>query len=762
MSKLSKLIKHPILFLQDAVKNTISKNTISKNTISKNTISLNMKHPEYKLPLNKKNYIYLPWMLTHGDKLIKQLNVSDVYEITPLELFESFDENKRKFLSQLSRNNPQEYRKLLLKHLIPIKNQLSGAILTFDWHPVMRIFAKICQELNIPTYLVLHESVFLDKEKFYWHEETNIKLPICDHIITWGDLQKGIFIERGVSESKIIPLGSPKLDVYINYKPMLSREEFASIYGLDSDKKIFLYALQPMDVQIEQKFGIKKQREAVNDLMDYCERYDIQLILREPPAPVNTLFRQDRERIQKHPNFVIDKARDYLTPPEESIYHADIVFSVNSTMLFEAVLLRTKAISTKYFEFTQIWTKINLPFAKKRKKLFDLITKYIDDEKSFFDTIDIQWAERQLSNGSFDGKSTERIKKYLENSINAKESKNKEEKFENIVEYIAISNTAILSNTGKYLPQMLNTKHIITPINFVEASKCDGFIQWGNRQTNPKIKVASIMKEFGKIPYIIEDGFIRSVSIGLSGAPGLSITLCGKSAYYDAFKVSNFEKVLNSERVFTSKEIEKAKFAMDNIVKNHISKYNDSPFLPVTIGRKEKSKVLIIDQRYGDQSVPSAMASEKDFQDMLIDAITDNPDSDIIIKRHPDAIKGGKGSYYDDSKVGYTKDMENVFLIDYDIHPHQLLELVDKVYVVSSGLGFEALLYGREVHCYGMPFYANWGVTIDKKTLDRRTKKRTIEEIFYISYIEYSRYYSPKLNSVCDINDVIEYIVENR
>jgi capsular polysaccharide export protein len=35
-------------------------------------------------------------------------------------------------------------------------------------------------------------------------------------------------------------------------------------------------------------------------------------------------------------------------------------------------------------------------------------------------------------------------------------------------------------------------------------------------------------------------------------------------------------------------------------------------------------------------------------------------------------------------------------------------------------MGFEALLLGKAVHCFGMPFYAGWGLTHDSKTCPRR------------------------------------------
>ena len=41
-----------------------------------------------------------------------------------------------------------------------------------------------------------------------------------------------------------------------------------------------------------------------------------------------------------------------------------------------------------------------------------------------------------------------------------------------------------------------------------------------------------------------------------------------------------------------------------------------------------------------------------------------------------------------------------------------LLGIVDEVHTLTSLTGFEALLRGIEVHAYGGPFYAGWGLTM--------------------------------------------------
>ena len=77
-------------------------------------------------------------------------------------------------------------------------------------------------------------------------------------------------------------------------------------------------------------------------------------------------------------------------------------------------------------------------------------------------------------------------------------------------------------------------------------------------------------------------------------------------------------------------------------------------------------------------------------------------------------------------------------------------------------MGFEALLAGKVVHCYGMPFYAGWGLTQDQITLPSRTKQRSLEEIFYFAYIEFSRYFNPEASRQVEVEDMVDYIVKNR
>jgi len=58
-----------------------------------------------------------------------------------------------------------------------------------------------------------------------------------------------------------------------------------------------------------------------------------------------------------------------------------------------------------------------------------------------------------------------------------------------------------------------------------------------------------------------------------------------------------------------------------------------------------------------------------------------------------------------------------------------LLPEVDEVHVMTSLSGFEAVLRGKPVRCYGQPFYAGWGLTQDKAPIPRRNRRLALDEL---------------------------------
>src|SRR5690606_7598479 len=101
-------------------------------------------------------------------------------------------------------------------------------------------------------------------------------------------------------------------------------------------------------------------------------------------------------------------------------------------------------------------------------------------------------------------------------------------------------------------------------------------------------------------------------------------------------------------------------------------------------------------------------------------------------KTHPDVLAGKKRGYLE----AVTGD--RVRLWAKPVPPLDLLDAVDHVYTVTSQLGFEALMAGKPVTCFGAPFYAGWGLTDDRVAMPRRGRTRTVEQVFAAAYLRYA------------------------
>ena len=101
-----------------------------------------------------------------------------------------------------------------------------------------------------------------------------------------------------------------------------------------------------------------------------------------------------------------------------------------------------------------------------------------------------------------------------------------------------------------------------------------------------------------------------------------------------------------------------------------------------------------------------------------------------------------------------------VDFIAYQTSLKDIFNKVDRIVVFTSLGGFEALIRGIPVTTYGLPFYAGWGLTEDKlyhhKWRKRRERKLSLEDLSYISLIEYPFYHSLRFNNITEIENIIE------
>ena len=224
---------------------------------------------------------------------------------------------------------------------------------------------------------------------------------------------------------------------------------------------------------------------------------------------------------------------------------------------------------------------------------------------------------------------------------------------------------------------------------------------WGYKPSGLTSRVLSNFLS-KKIIYI-EDGFIQSI-LGEKKKIPLSISNDKKSIYYNCTRRSQLEDLIIEN--LTNEEIIRAETIRKMWIEKRISKFNyikEAKFI------ENKKYILVIDQTKGDLSIKYGDANEKTFEFMLNWAINKWKDYSIVIREHPEVVRGNKIGHYKKDRV----DNKKVFLSSDIGNPCNLIENAEAICTVTSQIGFEALLWNKPTYVFGMPFYAGWGLTQD-------------------------------------------------
>lgn len=281
------------------------------------------------------------------------------------------------------------------------------------------------------------------------------------------------------------------------------------------------------------------------------------------------------------------------------------------------------------------------------------------------------------------------------------------------------------------------------------------FYGWGRKKTGRFAYYLSA--KFDGEFRLLEDGFIRSIGLGVDGARAFSIVEDDIGIYYDATRPSRLEEILANFE-FRDEILQEARWCMDFITTHNISKYNNTPDITTAQVQKyelqNNSNILIIAQTHGDASLEYGLANQFSTLDMINAAIDENPNSNILLKIHPDVLSGKKKS-----DINIANLPSQIKIISENINPISLLKHITKVYTKTSAMGFEALMCGCKCVCFGVPFYAGWGLSDDRvKAPSRRNRKLSIEQLFAGAYMIYAKYIDPYKGDKTTLNSLLPQI----
>ncbi|WP_044043393.1 capsular polysaccharide biosynthesis protein [Octadecabacter antarcticus] len=251
----------------------------------------------------------------------------------------------------------------------------------------------------------------------------------------------------------------------------------------------------------------------------------------------------------------------------------------------------------------------------------------------------------------------------------------------------------------------------------------------------------------------VEDGFLRSRGLGADLIAPLSLVLDDRGIYYDPTGPSRLEAHIESSPSLPDAATLRAEMLIERITSAGLSKYNlTAKNFPADLPKGRR--ILVPGQVEDDASIRLGTTDVTTNRALLQACRAANPAAVILYKPHPDVEAG--------LRTGAVPDAANIAdVVLTHTSPIAALDAVDAVWTMTSTIGFEALLRGKDVTCLGTPFYAGWGLTEDRATpIPRRTALPTLAQLTHAVLIDYPRYFDPVSGHPCPVEVVIERLLQ--
>lgn len=280
-----------------------------------------------------------------------------------------------------------------------------------------------------------------------------------------------------------------------------------------------------------------------------------------------------------------------------------------------------------------------------------------------------------------------------------------------------------------------------------------GIVGWGRR---PSGRRALALSQWMGVPALtLEDGFLKGFAPG-QGEPSHAFVLDRTGIYFDARAPCDLERLLDDpleDRAALARAL-----AISGFIRgNRLSKYNNSPLIGIRQAGIPYGRpyVVLVDQVAGDASIAGACAGPESFAAMLEHAAASHPGKTIVVRTHPAA---GDRSLLRQAAMRLGIDI----VVPDRMNPWPLLEDADCVCTVSSQLGFEALMAGKAVHCFGVTYYSGRGLTVDHVAAPRPRKATDLAAVLHRAYVDYSLYLDLHDRTPCSIERALDQMVTVR
>ena len=271
-----------------------------------------------------------------------------------------------------------------------------------------------------------------------------------------------------------------------------------------------------------------------------------------------------------------------------------------------------------------------------------------------------------------------------------------------------------------------------------------------------------VLSDWAKVESIsllrMEDGFIRSVGLGSNLVAPKSLVIDDLGIYFDAGQPSRLERILE-ETDFSEALLESAKSLQTSLINAGIGKYNVGKS-DVVLGELalDRRVLLVPGQVEDDASIKTGTRDIHTNLGLLKRVRAENPEAYIIYKPHPDVVSG--------NRVGHIEENIALQYADTLMPEADILTLMlqcDELHTMTSLSGFEALIRGKKVFCYGLPFYAGWGLTTDLYHLEgRRGRKLTLEALIAGTLLIYPTYLNTETGKLTNAENTLVQLAKER